>query len=90
MDKFSCVMFPSALLYRHVRNTNREREGSMYYFDYNAIFIGVVDYCGRCCTREDCVEITDYLRTWAQKNDAECRSIDDIPSDVFQDIIENY
>ena len=62
----------------------------MYYFDYNAILNGVVEYCERYYTMEDCMEITDALRTWAQNNNAECCFIDDIPSDVFQDIVQNY
>lgn len=62
----------------------------MSYFDYKSVFCGVAEYCEGHYTTEDCKGITDELRTWAQDNDAVCYSVDDIPYDVFQDIVQNY
>lgn len=62
----------------------------MYYFDYNAILNGVAEYGEGYYTTEDCNEITNALRAWAQDNNTRCCFINDIPSDVFQDIVENY
>ena len=61
----------------------------MCYFDYKNVLDDIRHFDDTLCD-EDANEACAEMRDWAQENDRDVRSIDDIPFDDFMDIMMKY
>lgn len=63
--------------------------GMTYFFDYNNVLDGIRHFDDMLCD-EDAKAACSEMRDWAQENDRDVRSIDDIPVGYFMDIMMKY